>query len=411
MSDFRSISLCSVIFKVISKALTTRLRGVMDSFISSSQSAFIPGPIITDNSIIGFECLHALKRKVKGKKGFLAAKLDMSKAYDRVKWDFLEGMMDRLRFSPRWISRVMLCVRSVSYSFLVNVLVCGEVRPTRGLRQGDRLSPYLFLFYAEGLSALFNNAELSGSIAGFNNKKGLFHSIKYRVWAKLQGWNAKLFSVGGREILLKAVVQSIPVYSMNLFKLPKALIWEIHSLCAKCWWGSDHGRKKIHWGSWDKLCTHKMDEGLGFRDLHIFNKAMLAKQSWRILRNPSSLAARVLKGCYFPHSDFLRASGKPSSSFVWRSLLWGRELILQGSRKRFGSGNSILIYKDRWIPRPSTFSVISQPVVNDLVFVSQLKLASGAWNELLIRSVFLALDADAILSISSPSHRTADSVC
>ncbi|KAL5826818.1 hypothetical protein ACOSQ3_018659 [Xanthoceras sorbifolium] len=156
-----------MVFKVVSKALANRLRGVMNSVIFDTQSAFIPSRVITDNVIVGFKCLHALKHKVKGKQGFLVVKLDMSKAYDQVEWDFQEGMMSCLGFSLGWIARVMNCVRSVSYSFLLNGEVFGSLRPSRGLRQGDPLSPYLFFIYAEGLSALFHRAVREGSMAGF----------------------------------------------------------------------------------------------------------------------------------------------------------------------------------------------------------------------------------------------------
>ena len=108
-------------------------------------------------------------------------------------------------------------------------------------------------------------------------------------------------------------------------------------------------RKKIHWCSWEKLCRPKWEGGLGFRNLGTFNKAMLAKQCWRIIQFPDSLAARVLKGCYFNSSSVLSARGV-SGSFLWKNLLWGRELVDKGSRWRIGGGSSVRIYKDRWVP-------------------------------------------------------------
>ncbi|KAL5562808.1 hypothetical protein UlMin_032555 [Ulmus minor] len=89
------------------------------------------------------------------------------------------------------------------------------------------------------------------------NKSKLFASIKDRVWNKLCGWKSKLLSAGGREILTKAIIQAIPTYSMNLFKIPISLVKELHRLCARFWWGGDVSKQKMHWCPWEQLCVHK----------------------------------------------------------------------------------------------------------------------------------------------------------
>ncbi|KAL5551962.1 hypothetical protein UlMin_002138 [Ulmus minor] len=163
ITEFRPISLCNVLYKIISKMLANRLRKIMDSVISQEQSAFIPGRLISDNAIIGFECLHAIKRQ-KTKKNFLALKLDMAKAYDRVEWGFIYKIMNKLGFSEVWTNKIMACISSVSYSFQFNGQRVGHLIPSRGLRQGDPLSPYLFLFCGERLSSLLHHYEQSGLI-------------------------------------------------------------------------------------------------------------------------------------------------------------------------------------------------------------------------------------------------------
>ena len=98
-----------------------------------------------------------LERKVK--KGALALKLDISKAYDKVKWSFLKGMMIKLGFPEWWIDRVISCVTTPSFSVHINGKAYGNTLPTRGLRQGDALSPYLFLLCAEGFTSLLAKAK------------------------------------------------------------------------------------------------------------------------------------------------------------------------------------------------------------------------------------------------------------
>ncbi|XP_058726136.1 uncharacterized protein LOC131597455 [Vicia villosa] len=166
MKDLRPISLCNVVYKLVAKMLANRLKLVLYKCVSEEQLAFVEGRSIIDNALGSTEIIHALKRKTSGNTAHLALKIDISKAYDRVDWGFLRAILLRLGFDERWIHWLMMCVTSVHYSVLVNSDRVGPIIPGRGLRQGDPLSPYLFILVSEGLSALIKGAVSRGDLHG-----------------------------------------------------------------------------------------------------------------------------------------------------------------------------------------------------------------------------------------------------
>uniref|UniRef100_A0A8R7PSC9 Reverse transcriptase domain-containing protein n=1 Tax=Triticum urartu TaxID=4572 RepID=A0A8R7PSC9_TRIUA len=327
LTQYRPISLCNVLYKLASKVLALRLRPVLHHIIAEEQTAFVPGRLISDNVLTAYECIHYLKKK-KGKSGDVTVKLDMAKPYDRVEWSYLRAMMNKLGFAEAWIDRVMVCVQSVSFSVRANGQFSSTFRPTRGIRQGDPISPYLFLICAEGLSCLlkfkgpvhlsrgvrvgvhapwvshllftddclvFTQATVETATRLHNildiyktasgqmvncSKSAIFFSanctdetkamvhvnmeietealvekylglptaiskssdvqfehIATNIRKLVNGYVPKLLSSAAREVLIKAVCQAIPTYSMSCFRLSKKLCKKLTNIVARFFWG------------------------------------------------------------------------------------------------------------------------------------------------------------------------------
>ncbi|CAA7018492.1 unnamed protein product [Microthlaspi erraticum] len=172
VAEYRPIALCNVYYKIISKLLTRRLQPVLPTIISENQTAFIPGRVISDYVFITHEVLHYLKGSGATKYCSMAVKTDMSKAYDRLEWNFIAAVLDRMGFHPKWTNWIFQCISTVSYTFLVNGTAQGQVIPQRGIRQGDPLSPFIFILCGEVLSGLCKKALDNGSLPSIKVSRG-----------------------------------------------------------------------------------------------------------------------------------------------------------------------------------------------------------------------------------------------
>ncbi|XP_008391158.1 uncharacterized protein [Malus domestica] len=313
---------------------------------------------------------------VGGKKGFLSLKLDISKAYDIIEWNYLCCILICMRFLPKWIALVMEFVCSVSYSFVINERPRGYLLPSRGIRQGHPISPYLFLRCAEGMSALIAKTEAEGKIQGVSMCPGA-PSVNHLLFtddsllfcranvAKCHQISEILTSYGrasSQKVNLEkseSVALAIPLYTMNCYLLPKYYCEDLNRLIASFRWNNIEGRKIIHWLSWEKLCIPKVDSGLRLQNLYAFNLSLLAKQGWRILMDPNSLVSRVLKAKYFPSVTFLEASVKADASYFWKNIYATQNIISLGSSRQVSSGALLKIWEDPWIPLPARFRIFT----------------------------------------------------
>ena len=153
LGNYRPISLCNTVYKVIMKIIVARLGPYLEKFISPLQTAFVLGRKGIDNAIIVHEIVHTLRKK-KEKVGYMAIKVDLEKAYDKLKWSFIRGMLIRANLPADLIDLIMSCVSTVSTSILVNGEALDPIYPSRGIRQGDPLSQYLFILCMDFLGQL-----------------------------------------------------------------------------------------------------------------------------------------------------------------------------------------------------------------------------------------------------------------
>eukprot|EP00253_Pinus_taeda_P015128 PITA_15128 len=160
---FRPIALCNVIYKIISKVIANRLKVILSGIISQEQSGYVEGRQILDNILLAQEMIHSLHSR---KEAGMLMQLDLSKAYDKVSWAYLEAVLEAFGFSKQWIKWILALIKSPRYSILVNGAPSIPFSPSRGIRQGDPLSPFLFVILMEGLSRLIAKRKVEGQIKG-----------------------------------------------------------------------------------------------------------------------------------------------------------------------------------------------------------------------------------------------------
>jgi hypothetical protein len=191
---------------------------------------------------------------------------------------------------------------------------------------------------------------------------------------------------------------------MGVFKIPYGLCDELTQMIKDFWWGKEDGKRKMPWIAWDSLLRPKTHGGLGFRDMRLFNQALLARQAWRLINFPNTLCAQILKAKYYPNGSLLDTVFTGGKSATWCAIEHGLELFKKGAIWRVGTGTSIRAWRDPWIPRSTMYRPMSLRRECRYKWVSDFINTDGSWNMQRLERHFLPLDVEDIVKIR-PSRR------
>lgn len=252
----------------------------------------------------------------------------------------------------------------------------------------------------------FNEAGDNSFYLGLPNmisrkKSAALGHIKSKLQERLQGWDKKKLSKGGKEILLKSVAQTLPNYTMSVFLLPVEVCKELEMAMCKFWWRNNANKEKnIHWMCWSRLCSSKFNGGMSFRNVRDFNVALLGNQAWRLLTQPDKLVSRIFKARYYVNGSILTAQLGNNPSYIWRSILEAQSLLKQGIGCRIGNGQDVDIVNMPLLPVVSDPYVhtVNEALVNQKV-ISLMNIGERTWDTDLITDSFEARDAEIIMAI------------
>ncbi|XP_077234220.1 uncharacterized protein LOC143876406 [Tasmannia lanceolata] len=399
VSDFRPISLVGSLYKVLAKVLADRIKVVLPSIISVNQSAFLGKRQILDCSLTANEAIDYYRRSGEG--GILC-KLDMEKAYDRVDWAALDYLMGRMGFGERWRGWIRNCLSSAWFSVLLNGSAKGFFKSSRGLRQGDPLSPFLFLIVAESLCSILKKGSDMGLYRGF-----LIGTSKVEVSLLQFADDTLLFCspVLSQLLNLKAMLRCYEMVSGQRSNFGKSRLYAINvseseassfagimgcgldvfpatylasvakrieQIQRRFLWGGSRTSKGVSLLKWSLVCSPIKNGGLGIRRVQLFNQALMGKWLWRYGEEHSSLWVRVIDSKYgsslgnWDSVDTFKIKGIT----VWRDILRLKSFFAPGVRFRVYRGDRIRFWQDPWCSSHSL-----QVLFPDLYIVSSQKEA------------------------------------
>nr|GEY55493.1 RNA-directed DNA polymerase, eukaryota [Tanacetum cinerariifolium] len=304
VKDFRPISLIGSVYKIIAKILENRLSIVLGDIVNEIQSAFVAKRYILDSPFILNKIVRWCSKK---NKQAMVFKVDFEKAYDSVIWDFLDDILLKFGFGEKWRLWIRSCLKPSRGSVLVNGSLTKEFQFYKGLKQGDPLSPFLFILVMESLHISFRRVVDAGLFKGIK----IGHSIQI----------SHLFYVDD-AIFMGDWCQS------NIDTITRVLevLKNLESIRARFFNGAEVNSKKSSWVRWKKVKASKDTGGLGVSRLFDLNRALMFKWIWRFIVQKESLWARVISALHGEDGKIGKTLS-PKYTLLWLSIVKEVEVL------------------------------------------------------------------------------------
>ncbi|GAU33007.1 hypothetical protein TSUD_358740 [Trifolium subterraneum] len=374
LDDYRPISLLGCWYKLLAKVLASRLASVIGTLIPKTKSAFLKGRQLVEGVVAVNEVIDFAK---KFRKDCVILKVGFEKACDSEDWGFLDYMLGRFEFSDKWRAWMKACVCEGNLFVLVNGIPTEEFQIKRGLKQGDLLAPLLFLLVATPFKYL-------GLPVGANpHKVSTWEPMLDVIRGRLGSWGNKYVSLGGRVVLLNAVLNAISIFFLSYWKMPVKVWRELVKIQRKFLWGGLSNHAKTGWVKWDDICRPKKEADLGLRNL-------LAKWRWKLLSHDHEVWKEIVTAKY--DGDIIGKLAIGEVDVPRTASLWWQDICLLDVNggwfrlavgKKVGMGDSTSFWNEVWIGSQSLrqrflrlYSVSTQ---QNEVIQSMGRMASGRW--------------------------------
>ncbi|GKD81131.1 RNA-directed DNA polymerase, eukaryota, reverse transcriptase zinc-binding domain protein, partial [Tanacetum coccineum] len=379
VSDFRPIACCNVLYKCISKILTSRIKGVLGNLVGENQSAFIEGRQITDNILLSQELFKGYNRKQNIKK--VSFKIDLQKAYDTISWDFLKEILELFGFHKIMVSWIMTCVTSTKFSINVNGERVGYFKGVEKNIEESKVFKYHFgcknlkithMCFADDLLVFCHGDPesvkvMKKSLDEFSGYSGLLPNLqKSTIFfgglssAEQQSIiNIIPFSVGklpvrylGVPLLTKklSISDCKPLISKVKTKISdwknKALSYAGRvQLIASVLRELTKGKAKV---SWDKICKPKDQGGLGLKNLGVWNEVLMIKHLWNVAVKKDTLWVKWIYMEKLKDRSIWEAQCDDKSTVGWKNILSLKDKVRKHIGWKLGNGKSVNIWYDKW---------------------------------------------------------------